>query len=673
MEQRGALVTGMELALYTVNRLGVYTELYAQLTHSLASSNLRKALVALYAHILRFLAQAIEYQQNRNLGGIIQAMWDSEVLLHFEQDCHGLCAKAAEESRLCDSEAAAQWRKQMDDKLESLEIIHNIDESLNMLHDKVDLAKLVTAEEAKYNSASEGAMASCLPETRTELLATINNWASDSESERIFWLCGKAGTGKSTIARSIARKLDEQGYLGASFFFNRGKDKRSHAKLLFPTVARQLADLFPDVARGVARALIRDSFASHAHLVPQFEKLVLEPLACVESTIMPSTGLVLVIDALDECDSPESIKTILRLLSTIEKITSVRLRVFVTSRPELPVELGFRNMCRDLHCDVRLEEAQQSTIEHDIRVFYDTRFSEIRGNDLIGELTPGWPGEDNTQLLVQMAVPLFIYAFTVTRFISENPRKNLDLIVRQNRDSSLTGLKSTYLPILQQLVASEDDGGHESRVEDFKTIVGTTVLLHNPLSASALAQVLDIHIGDIGRTLQMFRSVLNIPQTADGLMNRTEPITLFHLSFRDFLVSHDQKKGNLFWIDAGERHKSLGLACIRLLDSGVLKEDVCETEDYGARREALEKSSIEAYIPEAVTYACHHWIQHFVESGELIQDEDAVHEFLNKHLLHWIEAMSWLGRTSEIEESLNALKVSVDVSHILNIGLVIWY
>ena len=666
VEQRGALITGLELSLYTTNRLGVYMELYAQLTPSLATRNFRKALIALYAHVLRFLAQAIEFQQKRDLLGVIQAMWNSDVLLRFEEECYRLCTKAGEESRLCDSETAAQWRKQTDERLESLDVIHNIDESLNVLHDKFDLAKLVTAGEAKYNSAFEGGMASCLPETRTELLVTINDWALGSEGERIFWLCGKAGTGKSTIARTVAKKLDEQGYLGASFFFNRGKDKRSHAKLLFPTVARQLADLFPEVGRGVARALFTDSFASHAHLEPQFEKLVLEPLACIRGSSMPSTGLVLVIDALDECDNSESIKTVLRLLSTIEKITSVRLRIFVTSRPELPVELGFRNMSRDLHCDVRLEEAQQPTIEHDIRVFYDTRFSEIRSNDLFDELTPEWPGEDNIELLVQMAVPLFIYAFTAIRFISENPRKNLDLMVRQNRDRSLTGLRSTYLPILQQLIASEDDGGHEGRVQDFKTIVGTTVLLHNPLSATALAQLLKVHIGDVGRTLQMFRSVLNIPQSADGRMNRTEPITLFHLSFRDFLVGQDQKKDNLFWIDAGEGHMSLGLACIRLLESGALKEDVCETKAFGTMREVIGKSAVDTYIPEPVAYACYHWIQHFVESGELIKDEDAVHRFLEDHLLHWVEAMSWLGKTSEIEENLNALKAVVDVSHTLN-------
>jgi hypothetical protein len=102
-----------------------------------------------------------------------------------------------------------------------------------------------------------------------------------------------------------------------------------------------------------------------------------------------------------------------------------------------------------------------------------------------------------------------------------------------------------------------------------------------------------------------------------------------------------------------------------LLESGVLKEDICETRAFGTTREVLEKSAVDAHIPEAVAYACYHWMQHFVESDELIKDEDAVHQFLEKHLLHWIEAMSWLGKTSEIEEHLNALKAAVDVSYIL--------
>ena len=50
-----------------------------------------------------------------------------------------------------------------------------------------------------------------------------------------------AGTGKSTIARTVAKLFADRSQLGASFFFSRGRGDLGHAKKLFTTVAAQLA------------------------------------------------------------------------------------------------------------------------------------------------------------------------------------------------------------------------------------------------------------------------------------------------------------------------------------------------------------------------------------------------------------------------------------------------
>jgi adenylylsulfate kinase-like enzyme len=42
-------------------------------------------------------------------------------------------------------------------------------------------------------------------------------WGYYTPDNTVFWLKGLAGTGKSTIARAIARKYFEWKYLGASF------------------------------------------------------------------------------------------------------------------------------------------------------------------------------------------------------------------------------------------------------------------------------------------------------------------------------------------------------------------------------------------------------------------------------------------------------------------------
>jgi hypothetical protein len=660
--QRAVLVTGIELALYVSNRLKVYLETFAGLSPSAARDNLRKSIVSLYAHILEFLARAICTQMKNRAARVTTALWNAGDLTEFEDKCDRLCVRASEEARICDSRAS------LETQLQTLRKIHEVQTSLTRLEDKVDLSKLETAKEATYNSSAEGELPHCLPDTRTDLLEQITDWAADHTGKRIFWLCGKAGTGKSTISRTVAQRLDGDGLLGASFFFKRGRADRSHAKLLFPTIARQLADLFPEVSHAIAASLDQDSLLCDRYLSTQFESLLLQPLQSVGPDSLSSASVVVVIDALDECDKSESIRTTLLLLSRVEAITSLRLRIFVTSRPELPVELGFKDMSGDLHHDIRLEEAQELSIAHDIRVFYEHEFSKIKKDswERHDELPAEWPTEPDVQSLVTQAIPLFIFAFTVSRYIAEvDPRGRLDLMLRQSLNKSLTGLKGTYLPILTQVVASEDDDRRESRILEFKRIVGSLVLLYDPLSASALMSLIGALPREVVGVLRPLHSVLNIPQAPDGRLDLKTPITLFHLSFRDFLIDSALKKENMFWIEAAEMHRQLGMHCIRLLESGGLKEDICGVVAPGTRRSAVAKSKVHSSLPEDVAYACCYWVQHIMSSGEQIKDGDIVLPFLQKHMLHWIEALSWLGKTSDVIHNITALRSVVDVSHIL--------
>lgn len=51
--------------------------------------------------------------------------------------------------------------------------------------------------------------------------------------------------------------------------------------------------------------------------------------------------IVIVIDALDKCDHNNNLRVIIRLLSRLKEAEAVFLRIFLTSRPELPIRLGF--------------------------------------------------------------------------------------------------------------------------------------------------------------------------------------------------------------------------------------------------------------------------------------------------------------------------------------------
>ena len=103
-------------------------------------------------------------------------------------------------------------------------------------------------------------------------------WADDAQSKCLYWLNGMAGTGKSTIARTVAQLLADKRDLGASFFFKRGERDRGDASKLFTTITAQLMAQTPSLAEHVRAAMEADSAVTEKGLKEQFDKLLLQPL-----------------------------------------------------------------------------------------------------------------------------------------------------------------------------------------------------------------------------------------------------------------------------------------------------------------------------------------------------------------------------------------------------------
>ena len=188
------------------------------------------------------------------------------------------------------------------------------------------------------------------------LLSEIAEWAMSPEGKCIFWLNGMAGTGKSTISRTMAKHFKEEKILGASFFFKRGEGDRGNAMKLFPTIARQLAKTIPQLIPGVQKAIDNNSDIGTKGLKEQFDKILLQPLLDLDSPALSIANVVIVIDALDECDVDDDIRLILQLLPQLHKSKAIRLRVLLTSRPELPIRLGFEKLASHDYEDMVLHE-----------------------------------------------------------------------------------------------------------------------------------------------------------------------------------------------------------------------------------------------------------------------------------------------------------------------------
>ena len=67
-------------------------------------------------------------------------------------------------------------------------------------------------------------------------------------------------------------------------------------------------------------------------------------------------------------------------------------------------------------------------------------------------------------------------------------------------------------------------------------------------------------------------------------------------------------------------------------------------------------SHVQQCLPPEAQYACLYWARHLVKSGQRLLDDGDMHQFLREHALHWMEAMSWTGNTSEAIEAMASLE-----------------
>lgn len=529
----------------------------------------------------------------------------------------------------------------------------DLNQKLDLVDKKIDFAKLPIAKGASFDSHIEEHNAKCLGNTRVELQRQIEEWATDQNGIPIFWLKGMAGTGKSTIARTVARSFANKGQLGASFFFKKGEGDRGTAGRFFTTIARDLMAHLPELTSGITEAIDADPAISEKALKDQFEKLILKPLS---ETVLPKALLIVVIDALDECERDEDIRTILQLISRTKDLKPVSLRVFVTSRPELPIRIGFKQMSDRTYQDLILHEVPEETIEHDITVFFKHEFAKIRQER---SLPLEWPEEKSIKMLVGMAIPLFIFASTICRYVGEKngiPRKRLNDILKYERED-VSKLDMTYLPILDPLFAIQGKREKEELSRDFREIVGSIVVLESPLSIASLAHLLNIPGEDINCRLDSLHSVLSIP------VDKELPVRLLHLSFRDFLLD-DEKRGKSFWIDKRETHTRLASKCLQLMSSSKgLRQNMCNLRMPGTLRSEIDNQVIDNALSPEVRYACRYWVHHLEQSEGRIRDGDLVHAFLQRYFLYWLEALSLMREASESIHMINSLQSHVDVRY----------
>jgi hypothetical protein len=425
------------------------------------------------------------------------------------------------------------------------------------------------------------------------------------------------------------------------------------------SIAVQLANSIPTLQQYIYDAITERSNIANQSLRDQWQQLVLYPLLKLDGNSSSQSSYILVVDALDECEDDNNIQIVLRLLAKAQTLEKVRLRVFLTSRPEIPIRYGFCQIPDAEYQDFVLHNISPSTVDHDISIFLEHNLRMIGQERSLGA---GWPGEDTIRYLVQVASGLFIWAATACRFIREGKlfaAKRLEIILKGSSSTIIAPekhLNEIYITILQNSDSPEYTAEEKEELYYvLRQILGSIAVLLSPLSIISLSRLLHVTTEYINQKLDDLHSILDIPK------DKALPLRLHHPSFRDFLLNNNRCKDLRFWVNEKQAHQVLADCCIELLSTS-LKQDIFSLEAPGMLIADIASNQVKQYLPAEVQYACLYWIQHLQKSSTQLRDNDQVHQFLQEHFLHWFEALGWIGKVSEGIHAITSLESIIMVS-----------
>ena len=517
-----------------------------------------------------------------------------------------------------------------------------------------------------------GSRQGCLKGTRKEVLWEIECWLNGKQNQRVFWLNGLAGTGKSTIAQTFAETSFADGKLGASFFCSRSFDDRSNLRKIFPTLAFQLAHRYPSFREELLPVLTASPDVGRESLCSQMEKLIVGPLKTTQ------TLTLIIIDALDECKDEEPASAILSILSRyVDQIPHVKF--FITGRPEPRIRSGFRlQALRPITEVFKLHEVERSLVDVDIKLFFRARLTETAKNRSHCNVTEDWPLSSDIDILCEKAAGLFIYASTVIKFVASRhhqPPKRLATLISLPQSTTRegeSGIDSLYTEVLRHAyhdVALDNQRPESQEVyRCFRSVVGAVLLAFNPLSMKSLSDLLhDFDTPfDISTALGSLHSLLLVPDDIE------DSIRVFHKSFPDFLMDPNRCQDTQFFVDPSVHHTEILLSCLSLMET-KLKRNICNLDNSTVLSDVDDlPTRRKEHIGDGLEYACQFWAKHLVMSPSSGPDvgrvQKVIDKFFTTNLLFWIEVLVIMGNLDVSVHSINSIQqwyILVSFGHVL--------
>jgi hypothetical protein len=498
----------------------------------------------------------------------------------------------------------------------------------------------------------------CMPDTRADVIETLVSFAlSEDTSLRLFLLSGVAGSGKSSVATSVANSLHQRSRLSGSFFFKRDIEKLRVPANLVHTVAYSIARQYKPYMDVLIDILNSNPTIEDAALSIQFETLLKKPLHDISHISSTTSGhassklpsVTFIIDALDECDDPRTVSSYLAGLVSL----APWLKVIVTSRPMDESEAELRGPGYMTHLNLFTVDASE-----DILKFTQSRFAPG------GVLHRLWSRvtEEEIQALANKSHGLFIWIKTVLSYIASlvydgaKLKEMRSILSSSKATSPEKGVDGLYLRVLRKTAGESPD--YQDAVKNFVGFIYVTSR-NRSLPCKGLHAFIPTSDPDILITpedIEELRSKLAAVIFVDAV---TDALRVCHPSFLDFIGT--QARSQEFWTDPEVLDTVMARRCFTIMEAN-LKFNICGLESSHQRN--AEIPDLKQRISEELRYSAVYWLHHLSRSSGYSGDEKlrVAYEFLyHARLFYWMEVLSV---ASEIKAAVQILQKLVVMSKV---------
>ncbi len=488
---------------------------------------------------------------------------------------------------------------------------------------------------------------------------SFQRWRTQDEA-RLLWINGDPGKGKTmmtmgliaelsqgpraklssrTVSKMFAKlKLGSQSCLVTYFFCQSTRPELNTAASALRGLMYLLVAQRPQLVKHVQKryGTVGKQLFEGPNAVYALREVLSDMLNDVS---LPLTYLL--VDALDECTS--GLLEFLRIITDASLGRRPRVKWLVTSRnmPEIAQYL------QPDAAGVKVSlEVKASHVSRAVAAFVQYKVQQlttVHAYDL--ELQA-----EVQQQLRDKAEGTFLWVSLVC--------KELEGVPLYRAREVLQALPPGLGPLYERMIA-QIAGQDAETAEYCRAILRSITLTFRPLQLRELAVASGLPRDQFGN-VQAVADLVN--RCGSFLTMREDLVSFIHLSAKDFFTTGSGQQ-----VFSGPLEEEQEQMTYRLLDAmdSTLRRDMCSLQKPGIRiQEAI--GYVQGSCLPQIAYACEYWVEHLQAGGrtcsDMLADGGIVHHFFQKHLLHWLEAMSLLQKIPEAKLALQKLEQVINVS-----------